>query len=100
MTNITIKDVNSAIMFGEFTDTQLGSIIDAIKYRRAQITQENKRAFRIGDAVKFRNSRTGGVTLGTIKKINIKYILVSEPSRTGGVFTSTWRVPANMLEAA
>lgn len=100
MTQLTIKDVNSAIMFSDFTDEQLGSIIDAVKYRRAQLTQQNKRAFRVGDAVKFRNSRTGGVTMGTVKKINIKYILVSEPSRTGGVFTSTWRVPANMLEAA
>lgn len=100
MDQVTIQQINSTIMFGELTNDNLDSIIAAIKYRRAQITQQNKRAFRVGDAVKFRNSRTGGMTLGTVKKINIKYILVSEPSRTGGVFTSTWRVPANMLEAA
>lgn len=96
----TIQQVNSTIMFGDFSNDQLESIIAAVKYRRSQITQQNKRAFRVGDAVKFRNSRTGGTVVGTVKKINIKYILVSEPSRTGGVFTSTWRVPANMLEAA
>lgn len=97
---VSIQQINSSIMFGELTNDNLDSIIQAIKYRRAQITQQNKRAFRVGDAVKFRNSRTGMTTVGTVKKINIKYILVSEPSRTGGVFTSTWRVPANMLEAA
>lgn len=95
----TIQEVNSAIMFGEFTNEQLESIIAAVKFRRSQITQQNKRAFRVGDAVKFRNSRTGMTTVGTVKKINIKYILVNE-SRANSLITSTWRVPANMLEAA
>lgn len=95
----TIQQVNSTIMFGEFTNEQLESIIAAVKFRRSQITQQNKRAFRVGDAVKFRNSRTGMTTVGTVKKINIKYILVNE-SRPNSIITSTWRVPANMLEAA
>ncbi len=94
-----IKDINSAIMFGNFTNEQLNSIGDAIRYARAQLTQQKKRELSVGDSVKFRNSRTGGVTYGTVKKINIKYILVNEKSNSG-LFTSTWRVPANMLEAA
>lgn len=96
---VTIKQINTEIMFGNLSNENLDSIIAAIKYRRAQITDQNKRAFRVGDTVKFRNSRTGGTTFGTIKKINIKYILVSE-QKTNSLIVSTWRVPANMLEAA
>lgn len=96
---VSIQQINSSIMFGELTNDNLDSIIQAIKYRRAQITQQNKRAFRVGDAVKFRNSRTGMTTVGTVKKINIKYIIVNE-SRQGSIVSSNWRVPANMLEAA
>lgn len=96
---VTIKQINSEIMFGNLTNENLDSIIDAIKYRRAQITAQNKRVFRVGDIVKFRNSRTGGITVGNVKKINIKYILVTE-HKANSIVTSTWRVPANMLEAA
>ena len=94
-----IKDINSAIMFGSYTNEQLNSIGDAIRYARAQLTQQKKREFSVGASVKFRNSRTGGITYGTVKKINIKYILVDE-KRPNSIFTSVWRVPANMLEAA
>ena len=94
-----IKDINSAILYGNFTNEQLNSIGDAIRYARAQLTQQKKRELSVGDSVKFRNSRTGGMTYGTVKKINIKYILVNE-QRPNSIVTSTWRVPANMLEAA
>jgi hypothetical protein len=96
---LDIKAINSAIMFGNFTNEQLNSVGDAIRYARAQLTQQKKREFSVGASVKFRNSRTGGITYGTVKKINIKYILVNE-QRPNSVFTSVWRVPANMLEAA
>jgi hypothetical protein len=88
----TIQDVNTAIMFGDFTNDQLNSIIAAIKYRRAQITKQNKRAFQLGDTVKFTSNRNGLTYVGTVRKVKIKYILVNTP---GGVFN----VPANMLEA-
>lgn len=94
-----LNSINSAIMFGNYTNDQLNSIVDAVKYARAQLTKDKKREFSVGAAVKFRNSRTGGITYGTVKKINIKYILVDE-KRPNSIFTSVWRVPANMLEAA
>ena len=96
---VTIKQINTEIMFGKLSNENLDSIIAAIKYRRAQITDQNKRAFRVGDSVKFRNTRTGGTTFGTVKKINIKYILVTE-QKTNSPMVTTWHVPANMLEAA
>lgn len=87
-----IQDVNTAIMFGDFTNEQLNSVIAAIKFRRAQITKQQTRALRIGDTVKFTSNRNGSTYQGTVDKVKIKYVLVRT---TAGLFN----VPANMLEA-
>ena len=42
MSQLSIQDVNSAIMFGSFTNEQLESVAAAVKYRRSQIARENK----------------------------------------------------------
>ena len=44
MSQLSIQDVNSAIMFGDFTNDQLSSIASAIKFRRGQIVKETKRS--------------------------------------------------------
>jgi hypothetical protein len=88
----TIKDVNSAIMTGDFTNEQLDSIMSAVKFRRATIAKQNKRSFRIGSQVKFTSNRNGVTYTGVVEKIAIKNIIVRTP--LGG-----YRVPANMLEA-
>lgn len=89
----TIQEVNSAIMFGDFTNDQLESIVSAIKYRRSQITKDAKRSFRVGTKVKFYSSKRGQTYIGDVTKVAIKYITVSTAQ-------GLWRVPANMLEAA
>lgn len=89
----TIQQVNSAIMFGDFTNDQLNSIISAIKFRRGQLTQQAKRSFRVGSVVKFTNTKRGTIVQGTVEKIAIKYITVRDPLR------GLWKVPANMLES-
>ena len=89
---ISIKDVNSAIMFGNFTNDELTSIIDAVKYARAQLTQKNKRSLMLGDTVKFNSTKTGMTMQGTVNKIAIKYVTVRTQQ-------GLWKVPANMLEA-
>ena len=87
-----IKAINSAIMFGNLTNDELNSVLDAVKYARAQLTKQNKRAFMRGDTVKFTSNRNGMTYTGTVNKIKIKYILVRT---NAGLFN----VPANMLEA-
>lgn len=87
-----IKAINAAIVSGIYTNDDLNSIIGAIKYARAQLTKQNKRAFQLGDTVKFTSNRNGLTYVGTVRKVKIKYILVNTP---GGMFN----VPANMLEA-
>ena len=85
-----IKQVNSAIMFGAWTDIELRSMIDAVKWNRAQLVQQTKRSLRIGDNVNFTSSKTGVNTTGVVTKIAIKYVTVK-------TITGLWRVPANML---
>lgn len=89
----TIQEINSAIMFGDFTNEQLDSIVQAIKYRRAQVAKAKVRSFWNGDQVKFVHPKTGRVHVGVVAKVKIKNITVREG-------TVNWNVPANMLEAA
>ena len=90
MSQLSIQDVNSAIMFGNFTNDQLDSIIAAIKYRRASVVKETKRSLMLGDVVKFTHPKTGCTHQGNVVKIAIKNIKV----RQG---LTTWNVPASML---
>lgn len=88
-----IKQINSAIMFGNLTNTELDSVIDAIKFARANLARQNKNQFRVGSAVKFYSTRRNQTVTGTVAKVAIKYVTVSTGS-------GLWRVPANMLESA
>ncbi len=88
---MNIKEINSAIMFGDLTNDDLNSIGDAIRYRRSQLTTQTRRSLTLGCAVKFTNSRTGQLVTGKVNKINRKFVIVDAG------FTR-WRVPANMLE--
>jgi hypothetical protein len=88
---MSIQTVNAEIIAGNFTNEQLSSIIDAVKFARARLTDATKRTLRIGSTVKFTSSKTGITMQGTVNKIAIKYITVSTQQ-------GLWRVPANMLE--
>jgi hypothetical protein len=90
MNQLTITDVNGAILYGNFTNTELNSIIDAVKYARSRITEQAKRNLRIGDQVSFTSSKTGRVMQGKVTKVAIKYVTVS-------TLQGMWKVPANML---
>ena len=98
-----INDVTHAIMFGDFTNDQLNAITQAVKYRRGRITQEVKSGLSVGDLVKF-PGRNGQYVVGIVKKVNRKFVLVTEKSSSNSFsnsyFGTTWRVPANMLEEA
>jgi hypothetical protein len=88
-----VKEINSAIMFGNLTNDELSTVIDAVKFARTQLTKQKTRAFSIGDRVKFTSNRNGLTYVGNVRKVKIKFVLVNTP---GGLFN----VPANMLEAA
>ena len=93
MTYATIQEVNTSIMFSNFTNEQLNSINDAVNYARAQLRAVKIRTFTKGDTVKFHSTKRGVTVKGTVTKVAIKYVTVKD-----GMML--WRVPANMLEAA
>jgi hypothetical protein len=88
---MNIKQINTAIMQGDFSSEELNSIGDAIRFARAQLVIQNKSVLTLGSNVKFTSSSKGTIS-GVVKKINRKFIIVDEP----GQFRS-WRVPASML---
>jgi hypothetical protein len=87
---LSIQEVNRAIMLQEWTNTELSSMIDAVKWNREQLAKRVKYSIRIGDNVEFTSSKTGRLTRGFVTKVAIKYVTVN----TG---MGLWRVPANML---
>jgi len=93
MTYATIQEVNTSIMFSNFTNDQLTSIVNAVQYARAQLGKQKIRTFTKGDTVKFHSTKRGVTVTGTVTKVAIKYVTVKD-----GVML--WKVPANMLEAA
>ena len=86
----TIQEINQAIMFGDWTNIELSSMIDAVKWRRATLNRLTKASLAVGDNVNFTSSKTGMNVTGMVTKIAIKYVTV----RTA---QGLWRVPANML---
>ena len=87
---MSIQTVNAEILQGNFTNDQLTSIIDAVKFARARLTERNKRSLRIGDNVNFNSTKMGRNVTGIVMKIAIKFVTV----RTAA---GLWKVPANML---
>lgn len=88
---ITLQNINTEIISGNFTNNDLDSIIDAIKFRRAQLTRKNICTLVIGTAVTFNSTKLGRNVQGTVQKVGRKFIVVN--TKVG-----LWRVPANMLE--
>jgi hypothetical protein len=86
-----IKQINSAIMFGTWTNVELDSIVSAIKFARTGLQKQVKRGLNIGTEVKFRSTKRGITVHGTVQKIAQKYVTVH-------TMTGLWRVPMNMLE--
>lgn len=87
---MNITQINTAIIQGTFSNDELTSIIDAVKFNRARLTEQSKRSLRIGDNVNFTSSKTGQNVTGVVVKIAIKYVTVK-------TVQGAWRVPANML---
>jgi hypothetical protein len=86
----TVQEINQAIMFGDLSNTELMSVIDAVKWKRATLAKLTKASLMLGDNVNFTSTKTGLNVTGVVTKIAIKYITVK-------TVNGLWRVPANML---
>jgi hypothetical protein len=87
---MNIHEINNEIAFGKWTNEQLSSMIDAVKYAKNRLSRHTKASLVLGDTVNFTSSKTGRNVTGLVFKIAIKYVTV----RT---IEGLWKVPANML---
>jgi len=87
---MNVKQINTAIIQGNLTNTELTSIIDAVKFARSQLTNTIKWTLKVGDNVNFTSTKSGQNFTGVVMKVAIKYVTVKTVS-------GLWRVPANML---
>ena len=87
---MNVDRINSAIIQGNLTNDELTTVIDAVKFARARLTEQTKRSLRIGDNVNFNSVKQGRNVTGVVVKIAIKFVTVKTVS-------GLWRVPANML---
>ena len=86
----TVQEINQAIMFGDLSNTELMSVIDAVKWKRATLAKLTKASLMLGDNVNFTSTKTGLNVTGVVTKIAIKYVTVK-------TVNGLWRVPAHML---
>ena len=87
---MNVDRINTAIISGNLTNDELTTVIDAVRYARAQLGKRSIRALSIGDNVNFNSAKQGRNVTGVVTKIAIKYVTVKTVS-------GLWRVPANML---
>jgi hypothetical protein len=90
MANLTVKDVNVAIMHQDWTFDQLISMTQAVKFARAQLGKKILRNLRRGQTVEFTDHRNGLTHTGTVTDVKIKKAIV----RVG---MTNWNVPGEML---
>ena len=87
---MNVQQINTALITGSFTNDELSSVIDAVKYARSRLTQQTKGSLRVGDAVEFTSTKNRMTYTGTVQKIAIKFVTVKTNQ-------GLWKVPANML---
>ena len=89
----SIQQLNRSIMFGTWTDVELRSMAEAIRFNQTSLRKQVKRSLDVGVRVRWISSKNPAGATGTVKKIAIKYVTVRN-DRDGGL----WKIPANMLE--
>lgn len=88
-----INQVRSAIIAGNFTNDELNSIAEAIKFARAGLAKQAKCTLRLGTEVKWYSPKRSQYMSGKIDKIAQKYATVNTAA-------GMWKVPLAMLEVA
>lgn len=88
---MNIQAINTAIISGNWSNADLESMIDAVKFARSRLAQTMKFQVRAGAKVKFHSTKRNQTYEGTVTKMAQKYATVSTPQ-------GMWKVPANMLE--
>lgn len=88
---MNVHEINSAIIRGNFTNEELNTIVEALRYARSRLGHQVKFAIQPGAKVSWNSNKLGGRVVGTVERVKIKNVVVNV---AGG---GRWNVPANML---
>ena len=77
----------------KLNNDEIDTVVERIKQRRNQLAVQSVSKLNRGDRVSFTSSRTGSKMKGTVRKINIKYVIV-DIDGTG----MAYKVPGSMLK--
>ena len=91
---MNIQAINTAIVTGSFTNTDLDSITDAIKFAKSRIASQLSVTLGKGTKVSLSHAKLGGRVFGTVLKVKIKKADVKLDSG------QTYTVPLAMLSVA
>ena len=87
------KQITSAIISNTWTNEELNTMVEAIRFARSGLTKTVARTLQVGTRVRYESSRQGCMVDGEITKVALKYATV----RSNG---QLWKVPMNMLTVA
>ena len=88
-----IQQVNRSIMFGKWTDIELRSMADAIRFAQSELRKQVKRQLDVGVQVRWSSAKSPWGATGKVTKIAVKYVTVRNDRDS-----TLWKIPANMLE--
>jgi hypothetical protein len=91
---MNVKEINTAIISANFTNTELDSIQDAIRFAKSRIASQLSVTLGKGSKVSLSHAKLGGRVFGTVLKVKIKKADVKLDSGL------TYTVPLSMLTAA
>lgn len=90
---MNIQEINRSIISGSFTNADLDSIQDAVKFAKSRIASQLSVTLGKGSKVTLSHAKLGGRVQGTVLKVKIKKADVKLD--TGPIYT----VPLSMLTA-
>lgn len=90
---MNLQQINTAIITGTLTNTDLDSIQDAVRFAKSRIASQLSVTLGKGSKVTMTHAKLGGRVVGTVLKVKIKKADVRLD--TGMIYT----VPLSMLTA-
>jgi hypothetical protein len=86
------KQIVNAIIQGQWTNDEIDTMVNAIKFSRSCLANQIKRELSIGVTVRYDSAKQGRVVEGTVTNVAQKYATVKSSSG------QLWKVPMSMLE--
>jgi hypothetical protein len=90
---MNVKEINTAIISANFSNTELDTIQDAIRFAKSRIASQLSVTLGKGSKVTLSHAKLGGRVTGTVLKVKIKKADVKLDSG------QTYTVPLAMLTA-